>query len=74
MCDAIKVKSEFLDAYDTGEEQVYNFQSKLETLIDELSKTEAEKRKFKDQLCFVEQELVASKGRENACLLNKSSS
>ncbi|XXG86999.1 hypothetical protein AAC387_Pa11g1794 [Persea americana] len=60
------VKSEFLDAYDTAEKQVCDFQSKLETLTDELSKTEAEKRKFKDQLCFVEQELAASKGRENA--------
>lgn len=33
------MKSEFLDAYDTAEKQVRDFQSKLETLTDELSKT-----------------------------------
>lgn len=60
------VKSEFLDAFGTAEKQVREYQSKLEMLTDELSKAEAEKRKYRDQFCFAEQELAASKGREKA--------
>ncbi|KAK9286475.1 hypothetical protein L1049_014872 [Liquidambar formosana] len=61
-----KVKSEFLDALDSAEKQVCDYQSKLESLNDNFCKTEAERKKFRDQFLYVEQELAAAKGREQA--------
>ncbi|XP_058089997.1 mitotic spindle checkpoint protein MAD1 isoform X2 [Magnolia sinica] len=60
------VKSEFLDAFDSAEKKVRDYQSRLEALNDNLCKAETERRKYKDQFHFVEQELAAAKGREQA--------
>ncbi|KAK2987005.1 hypothetical protein RJ640_024903 [Escallonia rubra] len=60
------VKSEFLDALSSAEKQAHDSQSKLASLRDELSKAEAERKKFRDQCFYTEQELAAAKGREQA--------
>ncbi|KAI3984576.1 hypothetical protein MKX01_040453 [Papaver californicum] len=60
------VKSEFLDNLGSAEKKVRNYETKFEAMNDLLSKTEAERKKFKDQFCYVEQELAAAKGREKA--------
>lgn len=60
------VKSDFLDALDSAEKQACDYRSELETLKDNLSKTEAERKKFRDQFLYAEQELAAAKGREQA--------
>ncbi|XP_042479121.1 mitotic spindle checkpoint protein MAD1-like isoform X2 [Macadamia integrifolia] len=60
------VKSEFLDALGSAEKQVHDYQSRLEALNDDLSKAEAEKKKFRDKFYYAEQELAAAKGREEA--------
>lgn len=58
------VKSDFLDALTNAEKQVRDYQSKLEELNENFSKTEAERKKFRDQFLNAEQELAAVKGRE----------
>ncbi|KAI3836550.1 hypothetical protein MKX03_033038 [Papaver bracteatum] len=60
------VKSEFLDNLGSAEKQVRDYKTKLESMNEVLSKTEAERKKFKDQFFYIEQELAASKGREKA--------
>ncbi|KAI3874889.1 hypothetical protein MKW98_019462 [Papaver atlanticum] len=60
------VKSEFLDNLGSAEKQVRDYKTKLESMNELLSKTEAERKKFKDQFFYVEQELAAAKGREKA--------
>ncbi|OVA05803.1 Spindle assembly checkpoint component Mad1 [Macleaya cordata] len=60
------VKSEFLDALDSAEKQVHDYQARSEALKDDLCKSEAERKKFRDKFCYVEQELAAAKGREKA--------
>ncbi|KAK3037756.1 hypothetical protein RJ639_031127 [Escallonia herrerae] len=60
------VKSEFLDALSSAEKQAHDSESKLASLRDELSKAEAERKKFRDQCFYTEQELAAAKGREQA--------
>ncbi|XP_050210697.1 mitotic spindle checkpoint protein MAD1 [Mercurialis annua] len=60
------VKSEFLDALTNAEKQVLDYQSKLESLDENFSKADAERKKFRDQFLFAEQELAAAKGREKA--------
>ncbi|XP_047341819.1 mitotic spindle checkpoint protein MAD1 [Impatiens glandulifera] len=60
------VKSDFFDALDSAEKQVHDYQSKLESLNEDFGKTEIERKKFREQLLYVEQELAASKGREHA--------
>ncbi|KAI3937737.1 hypothetical protein MKW92_017927 [Papaver armeniacum] len=60
------VKSEFLDNLGSAEKQVRDYKTKLESMTEVLSKTEAERKKFKDQFFYVEQELAAAKGREKA--------
>ncbi|PIA47058.1 hypothetical protein AQUCO_01400040v1 [Aquilegia coerulea] len=60
------VKADFLDAFENAEKQVKDYQSQLETLTDQLQKSEAERNKFRDQFNYTEQELAGSKGREKA--------
>ncbi|KAK9095784.1 hypothetical protein Sjap_021281 [Stephania japonica] len=60
------VKSEVLDALGSAEKQVQDYQSKFEALSAKLQKSEAERKKFQDQFCYVEQELAAAQGREKA--------
>ncbi|MCL7038767.1 hypothetical protein MKW94_025336 [Papaver nudicaule] len=60
------VKSEFLDNLGSAEKKVRDYQTKLEAMNDALCKTEAERKKFKEQFCYVEQELAAAQGREKA--------
>lgn len=60
------VKSEFMVAFNTAEKQVVEYQSKIESLDNELLKSEEERINYRDQLRSVERELEASKGRENA--------
>ncbi|KAL2477600.1 Mitotic spindle checkpoint protein MAD1 [Forsythia ovata] len=58
------VKSEFLDALSSAEKQARDYQSKLEALSDDFSKAEAERKQFRGQFFYAEQELAAAKGRE----------
>lgn len=60
------VKSEFLDALSSAEKQVCDYQSRFETMNENFSKVEAERKKFLDQFLYAEQELAAAKGREQA--------
>ncbi|KAJ8755600.1 hypothetical protein K2173_022195 [Erythroxylum novogranatense] len=60
------VKSEFLDALRNAEKQVQEHQSKLEALNENFFKVEAERKRFRDQFLYTEQELAAAKGREHA--------
>ncbi|XWS16637.1 hypothetical protein CRYUN_Cryun34aG0108000 [Craigia yunnanensis] len=58
------VKADFLDALSNAEKQIRDYQSKLEALNENFSKAEAERKKFRDQFLYAEQELAAAKGRE----------
>uniref|UniRef100_A0A5B7BXX2 Putative mitotic spindle checkpoint protein MAD1 n=1 Tax=Davidia involucrata TaxID=16924 RepID=A0A5B7BXX2_DAVIN len=60
------VKSEFFDALSSAEKQARDYQSRLEALNDDFCKAEAERKKFRDQYFYAEQELAAAKGREQA--------
>ncbi|KAK4798871.1 hypothetical protein SAY86_024236 [Trapa natans] len=60
------VKSEFFDALSSAEKQARDYQSKWETLNDSFCKVEAERNRFMEQFLYVEQELAAAKGREQA--------
>lgn len=60
------VKSEFLDALSSAEKQAHDCQSKLETVNEDLCKSEAEKKRFRDKFLYAEQELAAAKQREQA--------
>ncbi|XP_019169506.1 PREDICTED: mitotic spindle checkpoint protein MAD1 isoform X1 [Ipomoea nil] len=60
------VKSEFLDALSSAEKQAQDYQSKFEALNDELRKADAERKKFRDQFLYAEQELAAAKRREES--------
>lgn len=60
------MKSEVMDALGSAEKLVVDYQSKLESLTIDLAKSEEERNKFYDRLCYLEQELAASKGREKA--------
>ncbi|KAL9353701.1 hypothetical protein Peur_051671 [Populus x canadensis] len=59
------VKSDFIDALSSAEKQARDYQSKLEGINENLTKSEDEK-KFRDKLLQAEQELAAAKGREQA--------
>ncbi|XWS11565.1 hypothetical protein CRYUN_Cryun37aG0008900 [Craigia yunnanensis] len=58
------VKADFLDALSNAEKQICDYQSKLEGVNENLSKAEVERKKFRDQFLYAEQELAAAKGRE----------
>ncbi|XVF23150.1 hypothetical protein REPUB_Repub13aG0012800 [Reevesia pubescens] len=58
------VKADFLDALSNAEKQIRDYQSKFEALNENFSKAEAERKKFRDQFLYTEQELAAAKGRE----------
>ncbi|KAK7363925.1 hypothetical protein VNO77_06088 [Canavalia gladiata] len=60
------VKSDFIDALTRAENQVREYQSKLETLDENFHKVESERKKFLDQFLYAQQELAAAKGREQA--------
>ncbi|KAK7263774.1 hypothetical protein RJT34_31371 [Clitoria ternatea] len=60
------VKSDLIDALSRAENQVRDYQSKLETLDDNYHKVESERKTFLDQFLYAEQELAAAKGREQA--------
>ncbi|OEL13858.1 Mitotic spindle checkpoint protein MAD1 [Dichanthelium oligosanthes] len=60
------VKSEFIVALNTAEKQVQEYQTKIDALEEQLSKSEDERMQFLDNLNYVEQELAATKGRESA--------
>ncbi|XP_044489496.1 mitotic spindle checkpoint protein MAD1 [Mangifera indica] len=58
------VKVDFIDALSNTEKQVRDYEVKLEELNEKLSKADAERKKFRDQFLYAEQELAAAKGRE----------
>ncbi|KAJ0080016.1 hypothetical protein Patl1_23497 [Pistacia atlantica] len=58
------VKSDFIDALSNTEKQVRDYEAKLEELNENFCKTDAERKKFRDQFLYAEQELAAAKGRE----------
>lgn len=60
------VKSEFLDALSNAEKQAHDCQLKLETLNTDFSKAESERKKFRDQFVYAEQELAAARQREHS--------
>ncbi|XP_031382416.1 mitotic spindle checkpoint protein MAD1 isoform X2 [Punica granatum] len=60
------VKSEFFDALSSAEKQARDYQSKWESLNDNFGKVEAERKQFREQFLYAEQELAAAKGREQA--------
>ncbi|KAL6184020.1 hypothetical protein ACLB2K_045427 [Fragaria x ananassa] len=60
------VKSDFLDALSNAEKQVEDYKSRLEALNDNFCKVELERKKFRDQYLYTEQELSAAQGREQA--------
>ncbi|MED6205685.1 coiled-coil domain-containing protein mad1 [Stylosanthes scabra] len=60
------VKSEFIEALSTAENQVRDYQSKFEALDANFRKVESERKKFLDELSYTQQELAATKGREHA--------
>ncbi|XP_004300015.1 PREDICTED: mitotic spindle checkpoint protein MAD1 [Fragaria vesca subsp. vesca] len=60
------VKSDFLDALSNAEKQVEDYKSRLETLNDNFCKVELERKKFRDQYLYTEEELSAAQGREQA--------
>ncbi|XP_057494404.1 mitotic spindle checkpoint protein MAD1 isoform X2 [Actinidia eriantha] len=60
------VKSEFFEALSSAEKQAHDYQSKFEALNDNFSKAETERKKLRDQFFRAEQELAATKGREQA--------
>ncbi|XP_011028407.1 PREDICTED: mitotic spindle checkpoint protein MAD1 isoform X3 [Populus euphratica] len=59
------VKSDFIDALSSAGKQARDYQSKLEGINENFTKSEDEK-KFRDKLLQAEQELAAAKGREQA--------
>ncbi|KQK04829.1 mitotic spindle checkpoint protein MAD1 [Brachypodium distachyon] len=60
------VKSEFMVALHTADNQVHEYRVLLDTLEKQLSKSEDERAAYQDKLNYVEQELAATKGRESA--------
>ncbi|XP_010529945.1 PREDICTED: mitotic spindle checkpoint protein MAD1 [Tarenaya hassleriana] len=58
------VKADVLEALSKAEKQVQEYQTKLEALNENFSKTEAERNIFRDKYLYTEQELAAAKGRE----------
>ncbi|EPS67637.1 hypothetical protein M569_07138, partial [Genlisea aurea] len=58
------VKSEFFDALSSAEKQAHDYQSKYEARNEEFSKVEAETKKLRSKMLNAEQEVAASKGRE----------
>ncbi|KAL3620767.1 hypothetical protein CASFOL_035679 [Castilleja foliolosa] len=58
------VKTEFFDALSSAEKQAHDYQSKFEALNEDLLKSEAERKNFRDKFFNAEQELAAAKGRE----------
>ncbi|KAL7157459.1 hypothetical protein ABFS83_02G078500 [Erythranthe nasuta] len=58
------VKSEFFDALSSAEKQAHDYQSKFKALNEDFSKSESERKKFRDKCFNAEQELSAAKGRE----------
>ncbi|GAB4847440.1 hypothetical protein Ancab_026497 [Ancistrocladus abbreviatus] len=60
------VKSEFLDTLSSKEKLLNDYESKLQTLNDDLRKAETEGKKYRDQFLYAEQELAAARGREQA--------
>ncbi|KAJ4717622.1 mitotic spindle checkpoint protein MAD1 [Melia azedarach] len=58
------VKADFFDALSNAEKQACEYKSKWEELNENFCKTEAERKKFRDQFLYAEQELAAAKGRE----------
>ncbi|KAF1867649.1 hypothetical protein Lal_00050081 [Lupinus albus] len=60
------VKSDFIDALTTAEDQLSDYRSKYDTLDSNFHKLESDKKKVVDQLLYTEQELAAAKGREQA--------
>ncbi|KMT07895.1 hypothetical protein BVRB_6g145910 [Beta vulgaris subsp. vulgaris] len=60
------VKAELLDNYASMENSVTEYQSRLETLNENLLKAESDGKRYRDQFLYAEQELAAARGREEA--------
>ncbi|XP_010030229.2 mitotic spindle checkpoint protein MAD1 isoform X1 [Eucalyptus grandis] len=60
------VKSEFFEALSSAEKQARDYHSQLQALNDDFLKADAERKKFREQLLYAEQELAAARGREQA--------
>ncbi|XP_030459161.1 mitotic spindle checkpoint protein MAD1 isoform X1 [Syzygium oleosum] len=60
------VKSEFFDALSSAEKQARDYHSQFQVLNDDFLKADAERKKFREQLLYAEQELAAARGREQA--------
>ncbi|KAJ6327868.1 hypothetical protein OIU78_014682 [Salix suchowensis] len=60
------VKSDFIDALSSAEKQVQDYQSKVQEINENFTKSEGERKTFRDKLLQTEQQLAAAKGREHA--------
>ncbi|KAJ4810842.1 Mitotic spindle checkpoint protein MAD1 [Rhynchospora pubera] len=60
------VKSEFFVALDTAEKENAEYKARLAALNEQLYKIEEEREKYRDEASFLQQELAASKARENS--------
>ncbi|KAJ3678028.1 hypothetical protein LUZ60_001831 [Juncus effusus] len=60
------VKSEFMVAFDAAEKQNLEYKSQLEALSEKLYNSDYERQKYKEEAELLEQELEASKARENS--------
>ncbi|KAJ4846920.1 hypothetical protein Tsubulata_010318 [Turnera subulata] len=60
------VKSDFMEALSSAEKRVKDYEAEVEALNKQARKAEEESSKYRDALMKVEQELAASKGREQS--------
>ncbi|KAJ3707750.1 hypothetical protein LUZ61_011455 [Rhynchospora tenuis] len=60
------VKSEFFVALDKAEKENAEYTARLAALNEQLYKIEEEREKYRDEASFLQQELAASKARENS--------
>ncbi|ESQ43676.1 hypothetical protein EUTSA_v10012797mg [Eutrema salsugineum] len=58
------VKADVLDALSKAEKQAQEYQTKLQTLNENFSEADAERKQLRDKFLYSEQELAAAKGRE----------
>ncbi|KAL1198564.1 Mitotic spindle checkpoint protein MAD1 [Cardamine amara subsp. amara] len=58
------VKADVLDALSKAEKQVHEYQTKLQTLNENFSEADVERKRLRDKFLYSEQELAAAKGRE----------
>ncbi|KAK7292518.1 hypothetical protein RIF29_08300 [Crotalaria pallida] len=60
------VKSEFIDALSSAENEVKEYRSKMEALESNLHKVESDNKRGVDELMYTQQELAAAKARQHS--------